>query len=145
MISPRSWVWPVFLPITDSVFLPLHCQKKLTEKVKGPWTRGCIWRGVGFVLLSWSEEGSTLLSKLCVWLGLPTPCCVYSAVLGIVCVPACPAAVSQECWGVYHVPPPVSWPSVLPLLLLSLLLEGKRDTTVTFDSRLSQLTDWHTT
>lgn len=31
MISPRSWVWPVFSPITDSVFLPLRCQKKAEE------------------------------------------------------------------------------------------------------------------
>lgn len=39
----------------------------------------------------------------------------------------------------------LSWPSVLPLLLPSLVLGGQRDTMVTFDSRLSQLTDCHTT
>lgn len=156
MISPRSWVWPVFSPITDSVFLPLRCQKKAEEadrprrsKDLGPeGVFGGVW---GFVLLNWNEEGSALLSKLCVWLRLPTPRCVYSAVLGIVCVPTCPCCCFPGMLGCvsrassHLLAYSLTWPFVLPLLLPSLVLGGQRDTMVTFDSRLSQPTDWHTT
>ena len=80
-------MWPVFSPIADSA---VRRKQKLTERAEDLGPEGVVGGVWGFVLLSWSEEGSALLSKLCVWLRLPTPRCVYSAVLGIVCVPACP-------------------------------------------------------
>lgn len=110
----------------------------------------------GFVLLSWGEEGSTLLSKLCVWLRLPNqpppPLCLLCSPGHSVCraPPRVPMLLFPRNAGVCITCLPC--PGLLSdlavcaaLLLLSLVLEGERDSTVTFDSRLSQLTDWHTT
>lgn len=94
MISPRSWVWPLFSPITGSVFLPLRCQKKAEEADReGQRTldQRVYLEGCGVLFSSTGMKRAVPCCLSCVFgSGCPPPRCVYSAVLGIVCVPTCP-------------------------------------------------------
>ncbi|KAM7328299.1 hypothetical protein ACRRTK_012391 [Alexandromys fortis] len=86
MIFPRSWVWPVFSPITDSVFLPLRCQKKAEEADReGQRTldQRVYLEGCGVLFSSAGVKRAV-------------PCCL-SCVFGSGCSP--PVVFTLQSWG----------------------------------------------